>query len=130
MDWRVTQRKVFLIDALGALATAFLIGVVLRTFQSYIGIPSSILVLLSIIAVCYGVYSFTCFILNPKNGNLLLKVVIIANVIYCALSFGLIIYYFQQLTALGLIYFLGELMVIFGLIYFEIKNLSNSTTFP
>jgi hypothetical protein len=117
------MKKLFLIDGLGAFLTAFFLFVILRTFNEYIGMPKSILTLLSIIALVFGVYSFSCFFFLNKNRKPFLLTICIANILYCCLTLGLIIYYFPQLTILGITYFLLEIIVIGVLVYYEINVL-------
>jgi hypothetical protein len=127
---KLTQnpKKLFLIDGLGAFLTAFILFVILRTFNEYIGMPKYILTLLSIIALVFCVYSFSCFFFLNKNRKPFLLINSIANMLYCCLTLGLIIYYFPQLTILGLTYFLLEILVIGGLVYAEIFLLQTQSS--
>ncbi len=116
-------RRIFLIDGLGALLTAFLLCVVLAPFQSFFGMPVQVLYLLGAVAVVFAVYSFSCYFLLKQAQRSFLKAIIIANLLYCLVSLGLVIYYFQQLTVWGLLYFAGEIIVILALAALEISCL-------
>lgn len=116
-------RRIFLIDGLGALLTAFLLCVVLTSFQSFFGMPVQVLCLLGAVAAVFAVYSFSCYFLLKQAQRSFLKAIIIANLLYCLVSLGLVIYYFQQLTVWGLLYFAGEIIVILALAALEISCL-------
>jgi hypothetical protein len=128
-------KKLFLIDCLGALTTAFLLFVVLRSFNEYIGMPVSILNYLAVIAVCFCVYSTICFFVIKAKWTPFIKGISIANLLYCILTISLVIFYHPQLTIFGIAYFLGEIAIIFGLVYIELnvaneikKNTINNNT--
>jgi len=114
-------QKLFLIDSIGALTTATLLFVVLRNFNEYFGMPEKILTYLSVIAVCFFIYSTACFFVIKANWTPLIKGISIANLLYCILTISLLVFYHQQLTTLGIAYFLGEIAIICGLVYIELN---------
>jgi len=114
-------KKLFLIDSIGALTTAFLLFVVLRNFNEYFGMPERALTYLFLIAVCLFIYSTTCFFIIKTNWTLFIKGIGIANLLYCLLTFCLIYLYYPQLTTIGIAYFLGEIIIICGLVYIELN---------
>lgn len=114
-------KKLFLIDSVGALFTAFLLFVVLRNINEYVGMPERILTYLSVIAVCFSIYSTVCFFVIKANWSPFIKGISIANLLYCVLTMGLVIFYYPQLTTIGIAYFLGEIAIIFGLVYIELN---------
>ena len=114
-------QKLFLLDSIGALTTAFLLFVVLRNFKEYFGMPEIILTYLSVIAVCFCIYSTTCFFVIKSNWTTFIKGISIANLLYCILTIGLVIFYRSQLTTIGIAYFLGEIAIICGLVYIELN---------
>ena len=111
----------FLIDSIGALATAFFLYVVLRNFNEYFGMPITILNYLSAIAACLCIYSTICLVLIKENYIPFIIIISIANLLYCILTIGLVIFYHHQLTIFGTAYFLGEIAIIFGLVYIELN---------
>jgi hypothetical protein len=123
----VKLKTIFLIDAIGAITTAFLLMVVLRTFNQYIGLSKAVLSLLSIIAVLFAVYSSCCFMFSNKDSRKLLKPIIVANLAYCILTIGLLIFYQNSIKPLGVIYFAGEILVIFVIVYIELKALNTKS---
>lgn len=104
--------QLFKLDAIGAIVTAFMLGVVLVRFQSFFGISIEILRLLSIIPCLYFIYSIFCFWRKPKNWRPYLKGIAFANLAYCLLTLGLMIFYSENFTALGYLYFIGEIIII------------------
>ncbi len=114
-------KKLFLMDSIGALNTAFLLFVVLRNFNEYFGMPERILTYLSVIAVCFCIYSTICFFVIKANWTPFIKGISIANLLYCVLTISLVIFYNSQLTTIGIAYFLGEIAIICGLVYIELN---------
>jgi hypothetical protein len=120
----VNQKKLFLIDSLGALLSAFLLGVILVRFESSFGMPRNVLYFLSITACTMSIYSFMNYLLIKKNRKYYLKIIACTNLFYCCLTLGLTLYFNKELTTLGLIYFLSELVVIITLVIVELKSAS------
>ncbi|MGB1207078.1 MAG: hypothetical protein ACPG5B_15640 [Chitinophagales bacterium] len=118
-------KHIFLIDGLGALISAFSLGIVLVIFKNYFGMPQNVLHVLAAIACIFAIYSFSCALRMPKIWQLFLKLIAMANFIYCCVTIALLYYFYQKLTILGLIYFVLEIIVIFVLvkIEFAIANL-------
>lgn len=115
------QNKLFIIDSLGAMLTAFFLFVIMRQFDEYFGMPKTVLTYLSIIATCYCIYSITCFLFLKRRWTLYIKIIGIANLLYCALTIGLLIKYYHLLTTIGKTYFLIEIVIICRLSYIELK---------
>ena len=117
----LTSKKLFLLDSLGALVTTFLLGVIVVRLESTFGMPRNVSCLLSIIACTYSIYSLMSYLLIKENWKPYLKIMAFANLIYCCLTLGLILYFHQDLTSLGLLYFLSEIVVISSLVIIEFK---------
>lgn len=122
---KISPKILFIVDAIGAFITAFLLFVVLRPFNEYIGMPKYILSYLSLIAILFCAYSITCFFVVNKNWRLFLKIISIGNILYCCLTMGLVIYFFNQLTIFGIAYFLLEIVLILLLVRIELAVLKN-----
>jgi hypothetical protein len=117
-------KKVFLIDALGALLSFFSFIFVLNPLETYFGLPTSTLIVLSVIALGLFFYSFNCFKLIKLNWIPYLKIIIILNSIYTMFSIGLIFFHFNELTFLGVSYFVIEIVVIMLILIVEQKTYS------
>ena len=119
---KITPKKLFLIDGLGAVTSAFMLGFVLVKFQVFIGLPKNTLYTLSIIPCFFILYSFYCFYKLPKNWKFYLKIIAILNVLYCLLTISLVTIHFEKITFLGISYFILEIIVIGILTSIELKN--------
>lgn len=122
----LNPKQIFLIDGLGAVLTAILLGVILKSLYLYFGIPKNILNFLSLIACVFAVYSLSCYFFVQKKWRLFLKIIIFFNLLYCMFSTILVFYYYGFLTLLGIIYFVIELLIIACLVLIELKLLNES----
>ena len=113
-------KNIFLLDGFGALLTTLLIFFVLRTFNDFFGLSKSILGYLAALALVFSIYSIFCYFLVSDNWKLFLKIICIANIFYCILTIGVVIFNYQNISILGIIYFLGEIIVIVSVVYLEI----------
>jgi len=115
-------KRLFLIDGMGALLSAFLLGVVLVQLESVFGIPSTTLYVLAALAVLFAAYDFYAY--RTKNiaalGKLL-KGIAIINVLYCCLSIGLALYHIDAITVLGWAYVVVEVLIVVVLAVVELK---------
>ncbi len=114
-------QKLFLLDSLGAFLTASLLAVI-STFESSFGMPKPILYDLALLAIFYGIYSMACSLLLEKNWAAFIYILSIANVLYCLLCAGLVIYSYSQLTTWAILYFALEILVVSGLVCIEQKT--------
>jgi len=117
----LTPKKLFKLDSIGALISAFLLGVVLVNMEKVFGMPSRILYFLALVACIFAVYSFWHYRNIKENWQAYLKAIALANLAYCCLTIGLLFYFRQQLTILGFLYFGMEVLVIVSLAVFELK---------
>lgn len=120
-------KRIFLIDGLGAFLTAFLIFAFLRPINESFGMPKTTLTILSIIAFVFSVYSIACFLFVHENWIPFLQAISVANLLYCFLTLGLVVYYYYQQTIIGLSYFLLEIVVIIGIVSCEISVLTKNS---
>lgn len=117
----INVRSLFLIDGFGALLSAFLLGILLVKFESYFGIPKNTLYLLASIPCVFALYDFYCYFRVEKRLGQYLRVIAIANVLYCCLSIGLAFYHAEFLTLLGWVYIIIEVIVVLFLVRIELK---------
>ncbi len=120
------SKRLFLIDGSGAFLTAFFLFAILVRFEDSFGMPRRILYFLSFVACIYTIYSFSCYFLIFNKWRPFLKAIILANIIYCFITIGLVIYFYQNLTILGLIYFFLEVIVMSSLIFLELMVVAKS----
>lgn len=112
-------KRLFLLDGIGALISAFFLGGVLVQLESLIGMPVQVLYVLAGMALIFAGYSLSCYANTPLKWTSYLKVITVTNSLYCCLTLGLVIYHFERLTLLGLTYFILEMIVIILLVRIE-----------
>lgn len=112
-------RRLFLIDGLGALLTLAGLTGILIPFEEWFGMPRQTLLLLAFLAAGLAIYSGCCFLFVKRNWRPFLYAVSVANALYCALTAGLVISQYSQLTALGVSYFSIEIGLIVALVWAE-----------
>jgi hypothetical protein len=118
-------KKIFLYDGIGALLTAFMLGVVLVYFQSYIGLPQQILYFLSVLAFMIALFSFYTYYFVHRSLSPYLLSILALNILYCCLTASLLFYFKKTITAFGLAYFLVEISIICVLVWFEKRILTS-----
>lgn len=114
-------KRLFLFDSLGALLSAFLLGVILPSFESLFGMPSKVLYGLATLACLFAIYSFWNHARFKENWRPYLRGIAVVNLLYCCLTAALVIYFRQELTTWGLLYFLQEMVVIITLVVIEFR---------
>jgi hypothetical protein len=120
----LAPKRLFLMDGLGGMISALLLGVILARFETTFGMPRKVLYLLSCLACVYAAYSFLNYWRMKENWKPYMQGIAIANSLYCCLTIGLVIYHHQELTILGVLYFLLEVLIIISLITMELKTVS------
>ncbi len=115
-------KQLFLIDSVGALISAIMLGLVLTTFEEWFGMPSRALYLLALLAGLFFLYSYSRYRINSERWRPYLKVIAIINLLYCFLTLNLVVYFYSSLTVLGLVYFVGEIVIILALAVIELKT--------
>lgn len=124
LSFTAKPRNIFLLDSLGALLTTILLFFLLKSFNEFFGLSKTTLEYLSLIAFLFFIYSGICFFLVKDNWKSFLKIICTANILYCILTFCILIYNYESVSIYGIIYFLGEIIVISGLVFLEIKLIS------
>lgn len=115
-------KHLFLLDCLGALLSAFLLGIVLPSFEPIFGMPNKILYGLAALAGLFAIYSFWNHVRFKENWRPYLQGIAVVNLLYCGLTAALVVYFRQELTKWGLLYFLLEMLVILALVIVEFKT--------
>jgi hypothetical protein len=115
-----SPKLLFLIDGCGAFLTVFLLGIVLPRLGELIGMPQNILCYLSMIACVFVIYSISCYFFIQKKWRFFLKIIAIANLLYCFLTLGLAIILYPSLTIWDIVYFSGEIAIIGSLVFVEL----------
>lgn len=114
-------RRIFLIDACGALLSACLLCFLLIPFYKNIGLPKQTLLNLAIIAAVFCAYSTACHFLSGTRWKVMLAVICIANVLYALLTVCTLLIHQETISVLAVLYFTGEIFIIFTLCYIELQ---------
>jgi Na+-driven multidrug efflux pump len=117
---RVSHKMLFLVDGLGALVSAAMLGVVLPAIQESIGLAVEVMYMLALIPLFFSIYSFSMYFSRPANWGRWLTTIAMANLLYCILTLIILVSFYSEIKLLGYLYFIGEIIVISGLIYLEI----------
>ncbi|MCB0646153.1 MAG: hypothetical protein KDC49_05800 [Saprospiraceae bacterium] len=113
--------KIFLLDGAGALLTSASIAGVNWFGGRLFGLPEKVLTLLSSIAFFFAIYSLATYLSRTKSIRKFLLPIMIANLLYCILSAGVVLFFSSELTLVGFSYFIFEIVVILTLVYMEYK---------
>lgn len=116
-----TIKSLFLLDGIGALLSAFLLGVVLVHYNSYVQIPIPTLYFLAALPCLFALYDFYCYFFLQSDLSKYLRIIAIINILYCVLSLILAFYHIQEISYLGWIYIIGEIIIVVALAAYELK---------
>ena len=123
-----SPRTLFLVDGVGALITALLVGVVLPTLGERIGTPRPVLRALALTAAVFAAYSLTCAATRPTRWPGYLRGIALANAGYCLVTAALLIRFSATLHVLDWLYFVGEIVVVLALVTLELRVARAATT--
>ena len=110
-----------LLDAMGALASAVMHGVVLRRVLPVTGMPAEVLGALAVIACGLAVFSIVSWNLSTRSligvarAGQLLRTVALANVLFCLGLAALLVVFSEVLTGWGYAYFALEIAAVLWL---------------
>lgn len=105
-------KKLFLVDLIGAMLSAFLLVGVLARHENIFGIPPTSLYLLALFPVLFAIYDLFCLKIRTKKFSQYLKGIAIMNILYCFLSIGFALYHSKEITTLGWLYFVIEILLV------------------
>ena len=105
-------KKLFLIDGMGAVTSAFMLGIVLVRFEYFFGIPSNVLHFLAGVPICYLAYDIYSYFKGDHNIGFLLKGIAIMNILYCCVSLLLAFNHIETITIWGWIYIVIEIIIL------------------
>ncbi|UYZ61232.1 hypothetical protein [Hymenobacter latericus] len=119
----IPPRALLLLDGLGALLSAIMLGGfwASKRFNPALGLPVPWLYLLSGLALVLALHSLGRWVWRPARYRGALQAVAGFNLLYMAITAGLLIYFFGQVSWLGRLYFAFELLIIAWLIARELR---------
>jgi hypothetical protein len=119
-------KKIFLLDAIGAMVTLMFFLFLLIPFQPWIGMPLPALYILAGIAALFVLHSGACYFWVTNHWKRSLRLIIGGNIAYTCLTATLLVLYSNQIQPLGYLYFIGEILVLMALVVFERRVLKGS----
>jgi uncharacterized oligopeptide transporter (OPT) family protein len=105
-------KKLFVIDGIGALVSAVMLGIVLVQLEQVFGIPAAALYILAAIPCLFALYDWYCFRSAQINLNKNLLIIAGLNVGYCILSIAITYLHKDSVTTLGWTYIFLEILIV------------------
>lgn len=90
--------------------------------ESMFGMPANVLLLLSVVACIFCMYSFLCYLFLKARWRVYLRIIAFANLLYCCTTLALVVYFQKVLTLFDVVYFGLEIIVISCLTILETKT--------
>lgn len=118
-NWIVTPKRLFLIDACGACLTAFLLYQFIAKHEDTFGLPPLTLNKLSLLVCAFAAYSFSCFFLIKNNWSFYIRIIAVANFLYCCIMAVMLVYFQKTIEPMGIAYVLIEIAIILLLVRIE-----------
>lgn len=114
-------KNILLLDGIGAIVSTIILFIIYFFYRKTFGLEEKMFFPLAVFAVSLSIFSISCFCFLSKNFIKLLKIISVANLVYCLLILIFLINFEKELTIVGKIYFSVELIVISLLVFLEIK---------
>lgn len=115
-------KMIFLIDSIGAFLSANLLLIILSFLQTEFGIFDKRFNFLVATSYVFSIYSFCCYYWIDKQWRVFLRIIAIANLLYCILIIIFLVNFCKNITLLGLAYFISEIIIIICLAAIELKT--------
>lgn len=115
-------KMLFVIDAIGALLSSVFLFMIAKKFSLNFGISEAVWVKLSFLALLMAFYLTLCSLGVKHRWMSFLISISVINIAYCALTIGVLIYHWSELTVLGITYLSAEIVVILLLAFFELNT--------
>ena len=112
-------KNIFLIDSIGAFLSANLLFIIISFLDHEFGISDERFSLLFVLSCVFSIYSICCYFLIDKKWQLFLRIIAVANLLYCLLTVLFLLNLYNNITLSGLIYFICEIIIIISLAVVE-----------
>ncbi len=113
-------QRVFLLDSAGACYSALLLGLVLASCPTLIGVPQTTLYELCTVASILCLSSLGSYIFLRHIWRTVLRFIAVANLLYCLYTALLVFQLWHEITFFGIVYFAVEILIIVALAFFEL----------
>ena len=117
------KRKLFLIDGMGALVSALVIGGVMTRLPEWFGLPHFILHSLALVAFALAFYGFMNALGLFGQHRVLLWATFMGNCFYIVFTGLLLVMFARSLKPLDFAYFIGEMAIVAVLAAVEYRAL-------
>lgn len=121
MNKKLNSKNIFLLDGLGALVSASIMGLIIAQQVSFFGLPTNAAYFLAAFPCFFFIFSIYTHLNLPKDWISNLKMISIANLLYCFISIGVVFYHFETLTNIGIVYFVLEIIVVLMVVVLELR---------
>lgn len=115
-------KRIFLLDAFGALLSTLSLGIVLPFYRHFIQLPLHTLYVLATVATILFIYSFSCYLRTLKYPTKWLKLLVFFNISYAFYTLSILWSYWHQISLIGIAYFATEIIILILLVRFEWKS--------
>ena len=115
---RLNERRIFLLDGVGAVLSSLGTGIVLPFFAQWTGVPVSVTTPLAVLGFCFAVYSLSCFQFVSQIRAWMLLTIVGANLFYCGLALGVVVD-LEGISIWGRVYFVVEIFIVAGVVLLE-----------
>lgn len=119
--FKTNPKKLLIIDGVGAIISAFLLGVVLVIFENIFGIPKQTLYILASLPVLFAIYDLYAFKQENNKIYMFIKNIALLNILYCFISIGFAFYHIETIKFFGWIYIIVEIFIVAILASIELK---------
>jgi dipeptide/tripeptide permease len=129
----MTPRRLFAVDAAGALFTAVLLGFVLVRFSTAFGVSERTFHFLAGFATAICIHSVLLALVDPPEWVPRVRAMAVINLAYAAVVLVVVVTRLDAITLLGAAYFVGEALVIGAIAAYEwryAKRLTDPGTAP
>ena len=117
--YKLSPQRMFLMDAIGALLTSSILGLVLAQVNEYFLLSKSTFYILAAYVIVLFLYSTSVYLIKPSNWVPLLRIIAIANAAYCLFTFAIVFFVSQTVSTLAIVYFIGEAGLILTISFIE-----------
>jgi hypothetical protein len=105
-----SPQKVFYADAAGAALTTAILTLILAPLSHLLSIPRHSLFFLAGMAALLFLYSLSTALIKPPGWPIFMKIIALANFIYCPLTWFILIR--EEASLFAYVYFSGETLLI------------------
>ncbi len=119
--FKTNPKKLLIIDGVGAIISAFLLGVVLVKFENIFGIPKQTLYILASLPVLFAIYDLYAFKQENNKIYMFIKNIALLNILYCFILIGFAFYHIETIKFFGWIYIIVEIFIVAILASIELK---------